>query len=404
MTFVLRYAPVTLTRPLHHAIAEASRVAAVAARDLDGVLLDLARWVAMDSPTGQRALVDGMAIVLAEDCRAAGLDVELVPAAAGLHVHAAVEGAGDARVALLCHHDTVFAEGTAAARPFRRSRGRCLGPGVADMKGGIAVALHAARLLARGPRPFARVELVSVPDEEVRTDPPATIDRLRDFDAVLCMECGRRDGSLVSARKGGLWLTVEAHGRSAHAGVDPESGRNAITALCSEALRLATLHGARDQLSAVVAQIAGGEVMNSVPERAWLTLDVRAALADDIEWARARAREWGDHDGVSLRVTRELILYPLERTPRVVRLAAAAVAIAAALGVETRDVDTGGASDACHAAALGIPTLDGLGPVGGLDHTPAEYVESGSFVPRIGMLAGLVAAVNAGLLAPDAPD
>jgi len=393
-----------LTPPPHHAVAEASRVAAAAARDLDGVLLTLARWVALDSPTGQRDLVDGMAAVLADDCQGAGLEVELVPADAGLHLHAAVEGDGEARVALLCHHDTVYAPGTAAARPFRRARGRCIGPGVADMKGGIAVALHAARLLAAGSRPFRRLELVSVPDEEVRTEPPATIERLRGFDAVLCMECGRRDGSLVSARKGGLWLTVEAHGRSAHAGVDPDGGRNAITALCAEALRLATLHGARDGLSAVVAQIGGGEVMNSVPERAWLTLDARATWAADIEWARARAREWGEHDGVSLRVARELIVPPLECTPSVARLASAAVGIAAALGVETRDVDTGGASDACHAAAIGIPTLDGLGPVGGLDHSPDEYVESGSFAPRIGMLAGLVAAVDAGLLRPDARD
>ena len=110
---------------------------------------------------------------------------------------------GTARVALLCHHDTVFPTGTVATWPFSRGADRCRGPGVADMKGGIAVAAHAARLLATGPRPFGRLELVSASDEETRPAAPLTLDRLTGYEAVLCMECGRVDGSIVSARKGG---------------------------------------------------------------------------------------------------------------------------------------------------------------------------------------------------------
>src|SRR5262249_40475074 len=154
---------------------------------------------------------------------------------------AGLRGPGRARVALLCHHDTVYPLGTAASRPFRRDGERCYGPGVADMKGGIAVALHAARALASGPRPFAVVEVVTGPDEESRPGPPTTIDRLASFDAVLCLECGRPGGEVVSARKGAVWLRLHAEGLAAHAGEAPRAGRNVALALAREALRLAEL-------------------------------------------------------------------------------------------------------------------------------------------------------------------
>ena len=118
------------------------------AADLDLVLGDLARWVAHDSPSGAGVELDALAAELASTLSGYGLACELVPSPAGLHVHASLEGAGRARVALLCHHDTVFPLGTAARRPLRREGDRLIGPGVADMKGGLAVAAHAARVLA----------------------------------------------------------------------------------------------------------------------------------------------------------------------------------------------------------------------------------------------------------------
>jgi glutamate carboxypeptidase len=223
--------------------AEAARVCAQVDSELDLLLADLATWVDVDTPGGDSAALDGLARLLAGTCERYGLEPELVESPAGLYVHAGLRGAGRARVALLCHHDTVFPVGTAVARPFRRDGKRCHGPGVADMKGGIAVAVHAARALADGPRPFAVVEVVSVPDEESRPGPPANIERLSDFDAVLCLECGRPRGEVVSARKGAAWLRVHAEGRAAHAGEAPRSGRNVAVALAAEALRLAELDG-----------------------------------------------------------------------------------------------------------------------------------------------------------------
>jgi glutamate carboxypeptidase len=381
------------------AVDEARRVRDAASADLPLLLADVERWVNVDTPGGDGSALDRLAATLATTLEAYGLHPELVPASnSGLYLHATLQGQGRARVALIGHHDTVFPHGTAAERPFRRDGGRCYGPGVADMKGGLAVAAHAARLLALGERPFARLELVSCPDEETRPSVPATIERLDGFDAVLCLECGRPGGEVVSARKGASWFRIRAHGRPAHAGVEPDRGRNAVHALCREAVRIAALHEARPGLTVQVTEVAGGEGLNTVPSRASLTGDVRAVTAADLVWTLEEVNRFGSYEGIAF--TYEDLGGPpaLERTPEVAALAGAAIALGSALGHDFGETPTGGVSDGSWAASRGIPTLDGLGPVGGLDHTPDEYVETDTFATRCGVVAGLVAAIEAGLL------
>ena len=167
------------------------------------------------------------------------------------------------------------------------------------MKGGLAVAAHAARLLATGERPFARLELVCVPDEEVRSDPIATQARLAGFDAVLCMECGRPGGAVVAARKGGRWLDVVAHGRSAHAVSEPEHGRNAVLALARELPRIAALDRAREGLTLHVARMHRGEVLNSIPGEARATIDMRAWRDADLDWAEAQLLRCDPHRDIA---------------------------------------------------------------------------------------------------------
>lgn len=382
------------------AVEEARRVAAGVGADLAVLLGDLETWVNADTPGGDIERLDRLAAVMAHTLDGYGLHPELVPVAGkGLYLHAVLEGSGRARVALLCHHDTVFPAGTAAAWPFRAGVEHCHGPGVADMKGGIAVAAHAARLLALGPRPFARVELVSVSDEETRSGAPLTLDRLEGFDAVLCLECGRVDGSVVSARKGGRWFRIHALGRPAHAGVDPDGGRNAVLPLCHEALRLTELHHAREGLTFQVTELITPAGVNTVPGEAFLTGDLRGPTAADLDWAMEQVRALGHHPDVELREEDLGGPPPLERTPAVAALAGAAIELGAAIGHHFGESLTGGVSDGSWAAAAGIPTLDGLGPVGGDDHTPDEYVETPTFATRAGVVAGLVAAIDAGLLA-----
>lgn len=388
-------------------LTEASRELARAvhrdvAAQLDLVLADVAAWVAHDSPSGDVPLVDALARDLAARLDAYGLAVELVDGPPGLHVHAVLHGGGTARVALLCHHDTVYPVGTVAARPLQHDGPILRGPGVADMKGGVAVAAHVARLLAHLPhaeRPFARLELVSTPDEESRASPFQTSDRLAGFDAVLVLECGRADGSVVSSRKGGAWPRILATGRDAHAGVAPDEGRNAVVALCHEALRIAALDGARPGLTAHVTRLVGGTVINQIPGSAELSLDVRASRQDDLAWALAEISRLGAHDGVALRLVDLEATPTMERTPAVAALAACAIALGAEVGHAFGEAATGGAADAVWLAAH-TPVLDGLGPVGGHDHSPEEYVLVDTFAPRAGVIAGLIAAVDAAATRP----
>jgi glutamate carboxypeptidase len=380
------------------AIAEAARVRERMAAELDLILSDLATWVDVDTPGGNHDALDGFARMLAFEAERYGLEPTLVETPGGLALHATLHGSGSARVALLGHHDTVFPLGTAAGRPFRRENDRCYGPGVADMKGGICVALHTARLLADGPRPFAVLELVSVPDEESRDSGPPSGTRLLDMDAVLCLECGRPNGEIVSARKGARWFRIHAAGRAAHAGEAPDEGRNTALAIAREALRLERLHGARPGLTLQVTGIEAGEGLNTVPSFGSLTADLRAWTEDDLAWALEQVLDVGSHDGVELRYEDLGGPPPLERTPGVAALAEAAIAIGAGLGHAFGEAAAGGVSDGSWTASRGIPTLDGLGPVGGEDHTPWEYIETETIAPRCGVVAGLVAAVDAGLL------
>jgi glutamate carboxypeptidase len=380
------------------AASEAARVHERAQAELDLLLADLATWVDVDTPGGDFEALDGLARVLALEAERYGLDPELVETPGGLALHATLGGSGTARVALLGHHDTVFAQGTAAARPFRRDGERCYGPGVADMKGGVAVALHTARLLAEGPRPFGLLEVVSVPDEESRNGGPPSGGRLLGMDAVLCLECGRPNGEVVSRRKGARWFRIHATGRAAHAGEAPAEGRNAALALAREALRISEIDGSRDRLTLQVTGLETGEGLNTVPSSGSLTADLRAWTDEDLIWALERATTFGDYEGVELAYEDLGGPPPLERTERVGLLAETAVALGAELGHIFGETAAGGVSDGSWAASQGLSTLDGLGPVGGEDHTPWEYIETASLATRCGVVAGLVAAVDAGLL------
>ena len=376
------------------ALAIAAHARRQAQEDRGLLLSDLERLVDHDSPSGDRAACDTLAALLRERLAAYGVAAELRPTAAGDQLRARLHGRGRSRVALLCHHDTVYPQGSAAARPFAVRGERAFGPGVADMKGGIVVAVHALRLLADEPD-LGLVELISLPDEEIRSEPFPGRDELAHFDAALCLECGRPGGGIVSARKGAHWFAVCARGRSAHPGVDAGSGRNALVALCVEALRIARLDGARDGLGVNPTTLHAGEGVNSIPARAELTVDLRAWHESELDWALAEAARFGSHDGVELALRRDNHVPPLERTAAVAALAAAATSVGAHLGTPVVEVATGGVSDGCWTAEAGIPSLDGLGPVGSHDHGPDEQIEVASLADRVGLLAGLVAAVAA---------
>jgi glutamate carboxypeptidase len=358
----------------------------------------LVEFCGMDSFTGDVPALDRCAAALAGWAERAGLDVELVPSPDGRHLIAATSGSGAGRVVLVGHHDTVFVPGTGAARPVRIEGTRALGPGVADMKGGVLVALEALTRLAHDPGgPHGRVELHCVPDEEARNVEPHTLDRMRGATAALCFECGRASGAIVTRRKAGTWLTLTATGRAAHAGTEPHAGRSALMALVRETLRIERdVDGARPGMTANVTWLRSGDVKNTIPDWAEAAVDVRAVTAADLEWAFAAVGAFDDHDGVTITRSDDRGFPALERADR---LADRTLEILSELAVPALEETAGGVSDGSWTSHIGVPTVDGLGPVGALDHTEDEYIELGSVEPRIAATVRLCREVGASLLA-----
>jgi glutamate carboxypeptidase len=341
---------------------------------------------------------DDVAQLLAEWAAAAGLSTDLVETPAGLVLRAVTPGELPGRVVFLGHHDTVFPHGTAAARPFSVAGTMAYGPGTADMKGGLLVALAAQEALLAGNRPAPSVELHSVPDEEMRTVAFDTIGSLRGADAALVFECGRANGNLVAGRKTGAWMRLAVNGRAAHAGTEPERGRSAVLGLCHEVLRCSALHDTRPGVTVTAGTIAGGTIPNVVPADAEAIFDVRAETSEDLRWAMAEMAAFGTYDGLSMTLEDAGSWPGIEPTPAGERLVRAAVELSAALGLQIGAQTTGGMSDGCWTAAAGIPTLDGLGPVGGADHSPDEYIDLTSITSRCAIAAGLAVAIGNGLV------
>jgi glutamate carboxypeptidase len=353
-----------------------------------GYLDRLRELCAIDSPTGHREGLDACAALIAHWAAEAGCAVDLVPSPVGLHVVARTHGTGTGRILLLGHHDTVFPVGTAAARPVRVEGERALGPGVADMKGGVLVGLAALERLVDSD---VAVELHSVPDEEGRNVAPFTLKSMHGAEAALCLECGRASGAIVTSRKAGCWVTITAHGVPAHAGTSPDEGRSALRALARELLRVeGELHHARPGMTAVATQLHAGEVKNTVPAEAWGVLDIRAADDLDLDYALGRIRAVGHHDGIVFAFSDDRGFPPMRRAPE---LAEATLRELAALGQPALEEAAGGVSDGSWTSHIGVPTVDGLGPVGEDDHTEREWIDLGSVEPRVAAIAALCRAL-----------
>jgi glutamate carboxypeptidase len=304
-----------------------------------------------------------------------------------------VPGDGGPAVALLGHPDTVFPPGTATRWRFRREGERCTGPGVADMKGGLVLAAMAIERLAAMPaRPFSELRLLVCADEEVRLRAPAACDHARGAAAALVFECGRRNGDLVSARKGALWRTLDLHGRAAHAGADTALGRSAVSALAREVLRIEGLADGRPDMTSVITTVSGGDAPNTVPGHARATIDIRSGVAADLDFAAAELERPSPHEGVRAEISDRGTWPPMPVAPGLLRMA---LDHARELGLEIGSELSGGVSDGCWTGAWGIPTLDGLGPVGGDDHTAAEWIELATLEPRIELVVRLVTSICA---------
>jgi glutamate carboxypeptidase len=269
------------------------------------------------------------------------------------------------------------------------------------MKGGLLAGLHAlAALQAAGERPD--VTFVANPDEEIGSifSTPHIRRLAGEHDVALVLESARATGEIVSARKGIADLEVTFSGRAAHAGVEPEKGRSAILAAARQVVAIHALNGRWPSVTLNAGLIAGGTRPNVVPASCRLQLDLRAATRADFDQAYAEVERLVAApvlEGVSAQSRRLALHPPMERSPAAARLAELAIGIAGELGFALRDTSTGGASDANTTAAAGLPSLDGLGPIGGDDHSADEWLDLGSVVPRIALLANLMIRVHGAL-------
>ena len=319
---------------------------------------------------------------------------------AGDNLRADRYGTGKGRVLLVGHSDTVFPRGTAAQRPVKFEGDKLLGPGTCDMKAGLLAGIYAIEALDEiGFNDYERISFLIVSDEEIdeRSSIPLIKATCRDFDVVLTLEAARANGDIVTARKGVIAFIAEAFGKAAHSGVEPEKGRNAILALARQVVALEALNQPERSISLNVGVIEGGRLRNIVPDHASIRFEVRAftpAELDSTSEALATIFAQETVPGVTFTLTSDPAFPPMPRTPAVAELETLTMRIAAELGFTVKGASTGGAADAAYAASEGVPALDGLGPIGGLDHSPDEYILTSSIVPRTALLAKLIITIT----------
>ena len=379
-----------------------SGVEAYTQQHLSHYIEELRELCAIDSDSYHKPGLDEMAARLGARMRNLGMQATIIERADwGNDLFGVLQGNGGGNVLLLGHIDTVYPVGTAAARPLRIEGNTIYGPGVCDMKGCILAAIYAIEaLVAMDYRAFGEMRFLCVSDEEINTRHCLDIlqTACENAQGALVLEAARSNGDIVSARKGLTYYTLTARGRSAHAGVEPEKGCNAIEELAHQVLQFQDLNGWREGITVNAGVISGGTLPNVVPDFAQAQFDLRFMHDDDRLATENRFYALMGQKripGVELTIERAPdIKGPMVRTAHGLELAQQAQHTANLLGFSINHVMTGGASDASYTTGCGVPSLDGLGPVGGRDHSPDEYLMLNSVAPRAALLAGLIASIG----------
>lgn len=354
---------------------------------IDDMLADLRLLVEIESPSldvvALQASAESLAALIE---RRLGAPARLVDSPAGPHVH--WSGGGEPRVLLLGHHDTVFPLGTLAQRPFTVADGRATGPGVFDMLGGIVQALHGLGTLDD----LAGVELLFSADEEVGSGASREFieQRARACGAVLVLEPSADGGVLKTGRKGCGTFEVVVGGRAAHAGLEPENGVNALVEASHQVLAIDAV-GRPEVGTTVTPTVAvAGTADNVVPALARIKVDVRVESAEEKDRVEAAMAALTPVDrGATVEVTGAVNRPPMPESTSAT-LMPLVEQVAPGLG----GVAVGGGSDGNFTAAIGVPTLDGLGAVGGGAHADHEWIDVAAMPERARLIAGLVAALT----------
>ncbi len=361
----------------------------------------LEELVSIESPSNEKAAVDRLGELIIARLKESGAEIEVIGQEhAGNHIRARWGSGGPGvqpqvdGILVLCHMDTVYDLGTLDNCPFREGGGRLFGPGVLDMKGGIALLLsvmdwfHQRRIWLGRP-----VTALFTSDEETGslTSRELIEKEARQSAVVFCLEPALPDGALKTARKGTGDIELTVKGVAAHAGVDHEKGRNAIEELAHHVLSAQQLTDYSLGTTVNVGMVQGGTRGNVVPEDASALIDFRVSTLAELE----RLRTWANRlvpviEGTSVSARLTLNRPPMPRDETMARTFEKARSIAADAGLQLGEGSTGGGSDANFVAPLGIPVLDGLGVVGDGAHSDRESVLFGSLAERANLLAALM--------------
>lgn len=359
---------------------------------LDDLLADLEQLVGVESPSHEIEALDRCAAVLSNIIeRRLGSRPHIIATDAGPIVHWSAGGAP--RVLVLGHHDTVFPLGTLAKRPFTIVDGAATGPGVFDMKAGIVQSIHAVASLTDR----SGIEILMTPDEEAGSEASRALleARAQACGRVLVVEPSADGGALKTARKGVGTFEVVVHGRASHAGLEPEKGINSLVAAAELIGRIATFGDPLLATTVTPTMATAGTAENVVPAETRVRVDVR--IEDPAEQFRLEgamsdlAAAGSSVPGATVDILGGINRPPMHSSASASLFPVAEQAAAAVGIIDLRGVGVGGGSDGNFTAALGIPTLDGLGAVGGGAHADHEYVIVDTMVLRTRLLAELIA-------------
>ena len=367
-----------------------------AAEDL---LAELAHWVRLETPTTHPEAVNRLADLAEAELTDAGALITRMPGRDGfadtLIARTPGPAAADGRSILIAGHlDTVWDPGTIATMPYRVDGAKAFGPGIFDMKAGSFLALHVLRSILRQRVPTRRpITLLLTPDEEVGSPTSrAHIEReAAQAACVLIPEPAGAGGACVTARKGVGRFVLRVEGRGAHAGNGFADGASAVVELAHQIQAIHALVDTGRGTTLNAAPVWGGTRPNVIPPEAGCEIDLRVATeADGAAMEAALRGLTARTPGCLVTVTGGMNRPPFAETPAITALYETARGIAAGLGMELPKQSRGGGSDGNFTAALGVPTLDGLGCPGGGAHVHSEHIRWKQLAPRAALLAGLL--------------
>lgn len=357
----------------------------------------LEKLVNIDSGSHDKKGVDKIGGILAGLYQSIGFHAEIVEEKEiGNHLILRHPEAENPKIIIIAHMDTVFPEGTSKERPYKTEGNRAYGPGVIDMKASHVMLFYAMKYLTETNNACLRnVELVFNSDEEIGSvHSRALIEKhAKGKDYALIMEPARKDGSVVTERRGSGTYTLTIEGEAAHSGIEPEKGKSAIEELAHKIVKLQQLNDHENGVSVNVGVIEGGTTVNTVSAHAVGHVDVRVSSMEQIrplEQKMEEVCETPDVEGTRIELTGHLDRPPMVKTEKSKALYELAKEIAEELNIDLKETYTGGGSDASFPASMGVATLDGLGPIGGNAHSDSEYLDIPSLEERQQLFIKLV--------------